>query len=94
MSDRLPASFASAVGTRGTIVIRSARGDDAGAIGRLAQLTDRRLPTVEMLVAEVDGAVVAAAPLDGGLALTDPFSVTFDVTELLALRATQLRAAA
>jgi len=38
--------------------------------------------------------VLAAAPIEGGQTLTDPFRVTIDVSELLALRAAQLRAAA
>ena len=94
MSKAVPAALASAVGARGAIMIRLARCDDADAIGRLARLTDRRVPATTLLVAEVDGEVVAAAPVGGGVALTDPFAVTYDVTELLALRATQLRAAA
>jgi hypothetical protein len=75
-------------------VIRSAERADHDAIDRLARLTDRRVPDTSLLVAEVDGSVIAAAPLDGGVVLTDPFLVTVDVTELLALRTAQLRAAA
>ncbi len=93
-ADRLPASVADAVGSRSAIVIRPARRADEAAISRLARLSDRRVPAAALLVAEVDGAVVAAAPVDGGTALSDPFAVTVDVTELLALRAVQLRAAA
>jgi hypothetical protein len=91
---RMPASLADAVGSRSAIVIRAARSGDGPAIARLARLSDRRVPAAALVVAEVDGAVVAAAPVDGGTALTDPFAVTVDVTELLALRAVQLRAAA
>ena len=93
-SDRMPVSLADAMGSRSSIVIRAARPADDEAIGRLARLSDRRVPAAALLVAEVDGALVAAAPVDGGTALTDPFAVTVDVTELLALRAGQLRAAA
>jgi hypothetical protein len=93
-TDRLPASLAGAVGSRSAIVIRAARPADETAIARLARLSDRRVPAAALVVAEVDGTVVAAAPVDGGTALTDPFAVTVDVTELLALRASQLRAAA
>lgn len=92
--DRLPASLADAVGSRSAIVIRAAGPTDEAAIARLAHLSDRRVPTSPLVVAEVDGALVAAAPVDGGTPLTDPFAVTVDVTELLALRAGQLRAAA
>ncbi len=94
MSERLPTSIASAVGRRGPIVIRPAECADRDAIARLARLTDRRVPATELLVAEVDGSVLAAAPVEGGAPLTDPFLVTVDVTELLALRTAQLRAAA
>lgn len=90
----LPASFADAVGSRSAIVIRAARPADEAAIARLARLSDRRVPEASLVVAEVDGALVAAAPVDGGPPLTDPFAVTVDVTELLALRTGQLRAAA
>jgi hypothetical protein len=94
VSRRLPTSIASAVEHRGPILIRPAERADGDAIDRLARLTDRRVPDASLLVAEVDGSVIAAAPLDGGTPLTDPFLVTIDVTELLALRTAQLRAAA
>lgn len=93
-ADRLPASLADAVGRRSAIVIRAARPTDEQALARLARLSDRRLPGAALVVAEVDGTLVAAAPVDGGTPLTDPFAVTVDVTELLELRAGQLRAAA
>ncbi len=47
-----------------------------------------------LLVVEVDGELVAAAPAAGGDVVSDPFRVTLDVAELLRLRSTQLRAAA
>ena len=47
-----------------------------------------------MLIAEADGALVAAAPVDGGAAVSDPFVVSGDVVELLAMRARQLLQAA
>lgn len=91
---RLPTPVASGVRSHGSIVIRSARASDATAIERLARLSDRRVPAAPVLVAEVDGEILAAAPLTGELGVADPFTVTVDVTELLALRAAQLRAAA
>ena len=94
MTSRLPATVASAVGGRGTISIRRARPADGRAIARLEALADRRLPTGPILLAEVDGELVAAAPEDGGPAVSDPFRVTLDVAELLRLRSSQLRAAA
>ena len=47
-----------------------------------------------LLVVEVDGELVAAAPAAGGDVVSDPFRVTLDVAELLRLRSSQLRAAA
>ena len=91
---RLPTPVASGVRAHGSIVIRAARTADATDIERLAALSDRPLPQTALLVAEVDGEVLAAAPIDGGQTLSDPFRVTIDVSELLALRAAQLRAAA
>ena len=94
MSSRVPATVASAVGGRSSIVIRYARPTDGAALGRLADLADRRLPSTLLLVAEADGELVAAAPATGGDVVTNPFRVTLDVVELLRLRASQLRAAA
>jgi hypothetical protein len=94
MRSRVPAALASAVGGRGEIVIRRARPTDGVALRRLEQLADRVLATGDVLIAEADGTIVAAAPVDGGIAVADPFVVSGDVIELLALRARQLAAAA
>lgn len=91
---RLPAPVASGVRGHRSIVIRPARASDASAIARLALLSARRPPEAPLLVAEVDGEVLAASPVAGGQPVTDPFAVTIDISELLALRAAQLRAAA
>ncbi|MFN8223959.1 MAG: hypothetical protein U0R50_12025 [Gaiellales bacterium] len=48
----------------------------------------------ELLLAESDGELIAAAATDGTGVISDPFVVTGDVVELLALRARQLLAAA
>ena len=94
MSSRLPATVASAVGRRGTIAIRRAEPADGAALARLEGLAERRLPAGPLLVAEVDGELIAAAPEAGGPVVSDPFRVTLDVAELLRLRSSQLRAAA
>jgi hypothetical protein len=94
MRSRVPAAVASAVGRRGSILIRLARPVDGPALDRLQDLADRRLPDEPLLVAEVDGELVAAAPVTGGDVVTDPFRVTLDLVELLRLRSSQLRAAA
>ena len=94
LADRVPATVASAVGGRGTIVIRYARGGDRDALRRLEALASRSLPQAELLVVEADGDLVAAVPADGGDVVSDPFRVTLDVVELLRLRTRQLRVAA
>jgi hypothetical protein len=94
MTSRLPATVASAVGRRGTIAIRRALPADGTALARLEALAERRLPDAPLLVVEVDGELVAAAPEAGGAVVSDPFRVTLDVAELLRLRSSQLRAAA
>ena len=94
MKHRVPSAVASAVGGRGTIVIRYACPADGPALTRLSALADRRLPDEPLLVAVADRELVAAAPAAGGEVVSDPFRVTADVVELLRLRTSQLRAAA
>ena len=95
MRSRVPATVASAVGGRRSILIRYADPADGVSLHRLEELAGRALPEAdEILVAEVDGELVAAAPAGGGEIVTDPFRVTLDITELLRLRSSQLRAAA
>ena len=67
---------------------------DGPALERLEQLAERRLAAGPLLLVEVDGELVAAAPASGGHVVADPFRVTLDVEELLRLRSSQLRAAA
>jgi hypothetical protein len=88
-----PRALASAVGGRGEIVIRRAQPADGSALRRLGQLADRPVPTGEVLLAESDGVLVAAAAADGSV-ITDPFVVTVDVVELLEVRGRQLLDAA
>ena len=76
------------------IVLRSTRARDHAAIRRLAQLDSAKAPSSPSLVAEVDGEIVAAAPIDGGAAIADPFRPTAEVIVLLERRARQLRRAA
>ena len=44
----------------GTVIIRAALGSDRFAIRRLAELDSARVPAGDLLVAESDGALVAA----------------------------------
>ena len=94
MRARVPAAVASAVGGRGTIEIRPASPADGSALARLEELSGRSLGNAPVIVAVTDGELVAAARADGREIVSDPFRVTLDVTELLRLRARQLRAAA
>jgi hypothetical protein len=79
-----------------TLVIRMARPEDDAVLARLAQLDghrhiDRPLEHRRLLVAEVEGEVLAALPVDGDRPLADPFRPTASLVEMLELRANQLR---
>ena len=93
MTRRLPSTIASAVGAREEIALRLALPADDAALDRLVELSGRPRPAGRVLLAEVDGELLAAADADGHV-VSDPFRVTMDLTELLRIRAAQLRAAA
>ena len=76
-----------------TVVIRAARGADGDSLRRLAALDSARVPTGDLLIAEAEGAVVAAHSPTTGATIADPFRRTADVVELLELRGAMLRAA-
>ena len=77
-----------------SIAIRLCRIGDQAALERLAQLESRNLPRGSFVLAEVDGEIVAAWPLDEDApVLADPFRPTEQVVSLLAFRAAQLRRA-
>jgi hypothetical protein len=76
-----------------TVLIRAARGSDGVALGRLAALDSASVPVGELLVAETDGALVAAHAPASGATIADPFRHTAQVVELLELRGSLLRAA-
>lgn len=73
------------------IELRLCRAADDGALERLAELAEQPVPLGRLVVALVDGTLVAALPLAGGRALRDPFVRTAHLTRLLELRARQLR---
>jgi len=89
-----PIALRRAVTGRERIVIRRARGTDIADVGRLAGLADRPEPSVPLLLAESDGALVAAISIRTGELVSDPFVASDDVVALLRLRADQLDAAA
>jgi hypothetical protein len=70
-----------------TIVIRAARQDDAPALWRLAALDSAAALRGEVLVADVEGEILAALALADGRAVADPFRLTADLVELLRTRA-------
>jgi hypothetical protein len=75
------------------VVIRSSSDADSGRLQRLAILDSAPAPQGPMLVAERDGVLVAAVPIDGGRAIADPFEPTLGLVGLLELRRAQLRPA-
>jgi hypothetical protein len=76
-----------------TVVIRAARGSDGVMLSRLAQLDSARVPAGDVLLAEADGAVVAAHAPATGATIADPFRRTAEVVELLKMRGAMMRAA-
>src|SRR4051812_16886138 len=73
--------------TAPSVLIRAARGSDGPALRRLAIIDSSVVPAGELLVAEADGALIAARSLTTGEAIADPFRPSADVLALLALRA-------
>jgi hypothetical protein len=69
-----------------SVLIRAARGSDGPALVRLAALDSAALPQGELLVAESDGAIVAARAIGTGETIADPFRPTADLVALLTLR--------
>jgi hypothetical protein len=78
---------------RDTIIIRSSTPHDSAALASLAALDSAQPVHGRALVAEVDGTMRAALPLDGGRAIADPFAETAHLVELLRAHAAALEAA-
>jgi hypothetical protein len=76
------------------VILRHASAADARRLRHLAELDSAQPPAGSALVAEVDGRVRAALPLDGGAPIADPFHRSAELVELLRLRAAQLGRAA
>jgi hypothetical protein len=76
----------------GPILIRRSGVEDQAALERLAALDSRSLPEGRFLLAEVDGVVAAAAPIDADAEpMSDPFRPTANIRELLRLQASHVR---
>jgi hypothetical protein len=73
------------------VTLRRAVAADAIALRRLAAIESATAPLGPALVAEIDGRLRAAVPLDGGAAVADPRHGGLDLVELLRVRASQLR---
>jgi hypothetical protein len=80
--------------TAPTVLIRAARGSDGETLERLAALDSASVPAGELLVAESDGAIVAAHAPAVGATIADPFRRTAEIVELLELHAMRLHAGA
>jgi hypothetical protein len=72
------------------VTLRYSSAADAARLKTLAELDSAEAPTGPALVAEVDGRLRAALPLDGGAPIADPFHRGAELIELLRLRAGQL----
>jgi hypothetical protein len=75
---------------RDTILIRISHEHDAPALARLAALDSAPLVSGTALVAEVDGVMRAALPMDGGRPIADPFATSAHLVELLRSHAAAL----
>jgi hypothetical protein len=72
------------------VVIRFSERGDERALARLAGRDSQPAPRGALLVAEADGELRAALPLDGRGAVADPFHPTAELVGLLELRRSQL----
>jgi hypothetical protein len=73
------------------IALRLCRVGDDPALEQLAELEGSTVPAGRLVLAEIDGRLVAALPVAGGCMLADPFVPTAHLRRLLELRAAQLR---
>ena len=74
-----------------TITIFFSTDTDRKRVAELAELDGKAGPQGETLLAEIDGRLVAAVGVLDGISVSDPFVLTNQVLELLALRAEQER---
>ena len=73
------------------ITVRLADHTDSRALLELAALDSAQVPSGALVLAESDGEIVAAVPVNGGRAIADPFHGTAMLIEMLELRAAQIR---
>jgi hypothetical protein len=65
------------------VSIRPARAGDSAGIRRLAALDSAPVPRGPLLLAEVDGCLLAAMSLPDGRAIADPFARTVTLVDML-----------
>jgi hypothetical protein len=78
----------------GAVTLRRGGADDAVALRRLATLDSSPTPSGETVVAEQEGALVAAVTVDGRTAIAVPFVPTAGIVALLRAWSAQLQVAA
>jgi hypothetical protein len=74
------------------LTIRHANASDEAGLTLLAALDSSRVPTGELLVAELDGRLVAALSIDTGAAIADPFEHTAAIVDALRVQVRESRA--
>lgn len=72
------------------VTLRYAAAADAQRLRSLAELDSTAAPSGPALVAEIDGRIRAALPLDGSQPIADPFHRGAELLALLRMRAAQL----
>ena len=77
-----------------TLTVRFGSPADENQLIRLAALDSATPPAQPVLLAEVDGRLLAALATADGTVVADPFHSTMDLVELLRTRARQVTAAA
>jgi hypothetical protein len=75
-----------------TLTIRLGSPADEDELVRLAALDSAATPAQPVLLAEVDGHLLAAVGISDGTVVADPFHLTADLVDLLRTRARQLTA--
>src|SRR3954451_23109423 len=73
-----------------SISIRNARLEDFIGLRHIAAVDSASVPRGPLLVADVEGEVVAALSLASGEAIADPFRRTAEAVALMRMRANQL----
>jgi hypothetical protein len=79
---------------RRNMTVRLARDADGADLARLAALDSASPIETEALVVDADSKLIAAASLESGSPIADPFEATADAVALLELRRAQLADAA